>query len=1354
MYELDGKKYSLEEITAAAEESNLTFEDYVAKAKIVKENGVAETDASAAPEENTASILDPGSSVSTDPKTKSEKMTAKFNPKGLNYTDLKIETDKKYKTKSSTPTGLLGELRRLENLDEAERYEDEILNATANIPKEQYTKELADAYFNLDNIPKGRRGGRDEDFRVYPGQSIEEYLGPEKFSQYKSYNETGELVGYNEDNQQQLDELQQQTEISTKNKVQQQLLREVPTDVKNVMTLFGEGEKFKTQDDQKKYIDSTIKYVQKEDNRIKQLEVEYQAETKKYEDAFNNIQAGVTNIIQNSPDGDVNLALPEQQQAYNELIEKNNSLVEQYTSQSFDQKYSQLIKANNKNNLLKQDFQKNYENIVDSNILEQNLSLDYTLGARTAMAMEEFFVQGAVNFGSLAAQGYLKTIQKISLDDTEAVDQMLGVIKQNTVDYNRRIAEKRETTIPQNITLDDIGNNKVGFFDWFTESFANNSPSIATAFIPGGLAAKGALGIKAAKGLGYSTIKKALQSQKAFTTLGMRTAQGIFFTGETGGKFGEIELTESSAKKQLPKLKEQLSITTDFNRQEELKTEIEELERVSSYSFTQKAFTSYSYGTVATVAETLGTLPYLTGARSLVKKMGKQEFKKEFYNTPFNFGVNVAKKTLSGLSPIVTKAMPVEILEETLTQVGHNALDVIVLDENKSLIEGVDKEFFANTAVTSLGIFAPKAGGNINNILKNEFRIKSEVDSNQDFVKELISLEESIKSGKLKSKELIEARKQKLSILESLAINDVMSMQKLAALTEDEILEAADLTRQLREIGKASYNLGTTGDLSEAGKKAKQNLIDQYKSVDKKRSQILNTSKMRARNTMNEVMETYGDAITNPDLQYDFGLYNMYTDVAMTLMPKDGEYIVIEDVTNIGDQLAQFNPEVVKQIKSRFEAGANAAKIGNNIIINDTAIKQKIAFSLTSADGRYSAVAPLEELFHIYNKNNNVVNEQGELSEEATQAVDEAIQILNNKKELGDISEKDYNILIQRFELYKQGGRGKVIKQDGTRGKAKVDAEEIIAQINNAVALGVLNIQDISSMPGLKGFINNLSGGLFGDASWMFRLKDGEDVFRFIKNYQNTIQQGKPIDTAPEDEEIKLSLTGFGAEIDAFKPAEGQTLEQYKQDPNYFKAYEAIGKDNEALNTFILKTGRQYGIESNLDVQAIKDNLQLRFIKNYDPSKNPSLFGWMTSGKTSPIRGAVLDQIKAVGQTPTLGAKSFDVAQGEVGAAPVLAAEEVSIAETVEAPRSQIKQEAPQLIDQTVEDDVETAVLEIAEGVYPDVESKQFLPFIKEVIDGKLTSKFKNKFGTREQYDNFINKLAPALKRVMQLLSL
>jgi hypothetical protein len=316
-----------------------------------------------------------------------------------------------------------------------------------------------------------------------------------------------------------------------------------------------------------------------------------------------------------------------------------------------------------------------------------------------------------------------------------------------------------------------------------------------------------------------------------------------------------------------------------------------------------------------------------------------------------------------------------------------------------------------------------------------------------------------------------------------------------------------------------------------------------------------------------------------------------------------------------------------------------------------------------------------------------------------------------------------------------------------------IDYEELLAQLNNAVALGVLTRSDFNNIPSLKNFINSGIANVFGNESWFLNIKNESDVFNFIKNFQSKAGK-KIIGASPEDskegrDKKSVALTGFGAEIDAFKPVEGQTLEQYKQDPNYFKAYEAIGKDNEALNTFILKTGRQYGIESNLDVQAIKDNLQLRFIKNYNPSKNPSLFGWMTSGKTSPIRGAVLDQIKAVGQTPTTGARSFDVAQGEVGAAPVLAAEEVSVAETVEIPRSQIKQQAPELIDKTIEEDIETAVLEIAEGVFPDVDSKDFLPFIKEVIDGKLTNKFKTKFGTREQYDNFIDKIAPALKRVM-----
>ena len=464
--------------------------------------------------------------------------------------------------------------------------------------------------------------------------------------------------------------------------------------------------------------------------------------------------------------------------------------------------------------------------------------------------------------------------------------------------------------------------------------------------------------------------------------------------------------------------------------------------------------------------------------------------------------------------------------------------------------------------------------------------------------------------------------------------------------------------------------------------------------------------------------------------------------------PKDGQYIKLDMSSQEAavDQLYELGYDRREGSEIYLNLlDANATVDGNNIIINETQIYNGISQSITNAEGAYAALAPLEELFHLNNKGLKIVDKNGNLKEQYVDAVNQTIEKLKDKKDLGETltgpeGQNLYDALIRRFEAYKTG--------------SDVDYEELLAQLNNAVALGVLTRSDFNNMPSLSNMINQSISEVFGNESWLLRMNNESDVFNFIKNFQNKNQKSRIKGASPEDDQDKtrkksVALIGFGAEIDAFKPAEGQTLEQYKQDANYFKAYEAIGKDNEALNTFILKTGRQYGIESNLDVQAVKDNLQLRFIKNYNPVKNPSLFGWMTSGQTSPIRGAVLDQIKAVDQTPTTGAKSFDVAQGEVGAAPVLAAEETKAVESVEAPKSQIKQEAPELIDQAIEDDIETAVLEIAEGVFPDVNSKEFLPFIKEVIDGKLTNNFKTKFGTREQYDNFINKIAPALKRVM-----
>jgi hypothetical protein len=204
------------------------------------------------------------------------------------------------------------------------------------------------------------------------------------------------------------------------------------------------------------------------------------------------------------------------------------------------------------------------------------------------------------------------------------------------------------------------------------------------------------------------------------------------------------------------------------------------------------------------------------------------------------------------------------------------------------------------------------------------------------------------------------------------------------------------------------------------------------------------------------------------------------------------------------------------------------------------------------------------------------------------------------------------------------------------------------------------------------------------------------------------------------------------------------------QDNSQFDSYL-----NQLINIDKNLSGLSSNIKSDIK-QQIKEKIQERVLKNYKPvldGQPRSVFSYIFGGAAQRGLGgiaqkALLDVKKDYAQTPstvsttTTEGKTIDVVDETQNV-------EETIDEAASVSSSRIKQEAPELIDQAIEDDIETAVLEIAEGVFPDVESKEFLPFIKEVIDGKLTNKFKDKFGTREQYNDFINKMVPALKSVM-----
>ena len=1037
-----------------------------------------------------------------------------------------------------------------------------------DIPVESIEKELANDYFKVPDLEEMKSRFEQGRFLMSEKEAmaaweetgdipLDIYISdPEKQKQYKSYIQSGVLEPYSDQNEAELYSLEKQSKNNLYKKEAELYLRNVPEDVQDLMLPFGSNKEYKTSEEAVKALDVTRQALVDNSNQIKKDYSSYFEEAKPYNDRIKEIKKEIGDIESTIKSGNINDGSPEAKEAYLGLLNEAELIQEDYTKKGIDKLYNNIVEFQELNNLNIKAFEEKAENVETKSILEKAIGLDYTLSARAGTAMEEFFVGGALNFGSLTSQVLLKAAGA-SRGSTKLLQPYIDVIKQSTVNYNKKLAEKRETTIPEAISLDDIENGNIDFFDWFGESLANNSPSIVTTFIPGSAVLRGSSLVRGAVAKGISK-KAALQAQQRLIKQGTRTAQAIFFTGESGGRYGDLEVQQSNALERLPMLKKQIEEELNTDKKIELQEEYEDLKRISDYSFAQKAFTSYAYGGIATAAETLGSLKLITGGNKLAKEIGKQNFKAGIYGSKLNFAANVTGKTISGISKSAGKAIAVEELEEGLTLIGHNLVDIAVLGENKSVIEGLNKDFLANTAVTSFAIMAPKTMGNTRNMLKSEFSIREDLKETEKKTLELIQLQEQF-SALDPGIERDELRNRRRQLLNELALDDAISLNNLNYLSNEQIVEVSDINRQMRQFQNQMIELGKTGDLSEGGIQARKRIQDQYTALDDKRTDLLNTKKLKIREDKKKIAESLGSNFVNLRAEYYLGLNDFYSDVAMTLMPKDGKYIAVETSENgdITTDLSELSKEEVEAVNNFVASGQNATIFGNNILVNNTIVKKQIGASEYFGDAGYAAAAPIEELFHLQNKAKNIVDKDGLLSEEATKAVDEAIEFIGNKKELGLISEEDYNDLIKRFELYKTGGKGKVILKSGKRGNATVDAEELLAQMNNAVALGALTLDDVDNMPSLKGFINDLGKDIFGDSSWMFDLKTSDDVFKFIKNYQSNIQEN--ISLALPDDEDKT--------VEKFSKSEVTELaKQYKKDPNKTDVEELIKQyDNVAL---------------------------------------------------------------------------------------------------------------------------------------------------------------------------------------------
>ena len=510
----------------------------------------------------------------------------------------------------------------------------------------------------------------------------------------------------------------------------------------------------------------------------------------------------------------------------------------------------------------------------------------------------------------------------------------------------------------------------------------------------------------------------------------------------------------------------------------------------------------------------------------------------------------------------------------------------------------------------------------------------------------------------------------------------------------------------------------------------------------------------------------------NQNLQEDS---SKRTEKLIQSVEEQGGEVNVIDATNqeeINNSVADLNiteDQKKEAIKDINNGGAVVEVDGKKVVIIDQ--KGDVERLLTHEDR------------HLFFR--EVLKKNPELAGQLSDLITEKLNNLDNKtKKFIDLKMKEY--------------------QNAGLNEAQI-AEELIMQFGDALF-------DSNVVLGLKndGIFNNIVdnvGNMYRNfANKDVKIRNTNDLVNLIKDHRKALETGKipdrlkrfredgvvnlkgklkpgeQIDLNQEDDvvvdttedvtidksmDIKQSLDTIVQDENGNRKFNNKT--EFDNDPTApFEAYNTIQNTNlldgrirqdigndKTLSEAISLAKNPDEIKNDI-VRKVKENLAVRAIKNFDPSKNESLFGYMLGKR--PLTIEALKDIKKE-YVKDVGSRGGNVRidqQTEEGGSLDFEDTSIDIEGGIDAdqevlPKSKLKRANPQLITQQLEDAVETAVLEIREGVRPEVDDKSFRPFIKEVLEEKLTSKITDALGKGVKYEETIKAIAPTFRKAMPI---
>ena len=499
---------------------------------------------------------------------------------------------------------------------------------------------------------------------------------------------------------------------------------------------------------------------------------------------------------------------PEKIKKYNDIVRRLNATRDEILTKGFDKVIKGILSDQKLADSKRDNFLKMAKRYNDLSIATNAARLNYDNFDRAALNIEKALFGGGAMLGAYALQGLgyitegVQSIVEQSDEDMQNAERLkkgqeaieveyendfleaTKLLTQQAVDYNQRLDQNLQNNYARKFKLGD----GVDFGTYISQTLADQSPSIISVLGPMGggailsRAAVSQLSKKAAAG----TVAK-LTKQQIMKNAGKLT-MGAMFVQSGGGSLANYEMAAMNAPKIIEMNKKLLEQAKTEDEKLQYQKNIANAEAALDANFMQKATSGILHGTIEMYAEKLGTLRYLQNAK-FVRATSNLK------NPVFRFGQRALLNTW-GIGKQIGKGVGVEFIEEYVTQLGQNATDIIVMGEDKSMMDGVDSDFFASTAITSLALQSGNVMSNMYNAIASETQSAYEIMQNRGLLNELIITESKLQDPSTTFKQREKLRSRKKAILRKAGLNSVMSMQKLNSLTLDEkktLFEAARL---------------------------------------------------------------------------------------------------------------------------------------------------------------------------------------------------------------------------------------------------------------------------------------------------------------------------------------------------------------------------------------------------------------------------------------------------------------------------------------------------------------------------------------------------------------------------------